>query len=132
MGWRTFCAGSRAAATGRGSRPNTRHISTPCASSRHKDRDLVNQLLSELSPLDVRQLFICHKQLFYRLYQTWDDTKRGYVADFLAAEYQVDKAGTRAALFGPEPGMAEPAPPKAPERLIQMVGPWGAVRGGKR
>ncbi len=98
----------------------------------HGDRDLVNQLLAELSPLDVRQLFICHKQLFYRLYQTWDDIKRGYVADFLAAEYQVDKAGTRAALFGPEPGMEEPAPPKSAERMIELVGPWGAVRGGKR
>ncbi len=98
----------------------------------HGDRDLVNQLLAELSPLDVRQLFICHKQLFYRLYQTWDDIKRGYVADFLAAEYQVDKAGTRAALFGPEPGMEEPAAPKSAERMIELVGPWGAVRGGKR
>ncbi len=98
----------------------------------HKDRDLVNQLLAELSPLDVRQLFICHKELFYRLYRTWDDIKRGYVADFLEAEYQVDKAGTRAALFGPEPGMDEPAPPAAPERMVRLVGPWGAVRRGKR
>ncbi len=32
----------------------------------HADRDLVNMLLAELSPLDVRQLFICHKELFYR------------------------------------------------------------------
>jgi hypothetical protein len=93
-----------------------------------KDRDLVNQVLAELTPLDVRQLFICHKALFYRLYQGWDDTKRGYVADFLEREYQVDKAGTRAALFGPEPGMAEPDPVREPEKMIDLVGPWGAVR----
>jgi len=94
----------------------------------HANRDLVNQLLAELAPLDVRQLFICHKELFYRLYRGWDEAKRGYVADFLEREYQVDKAGTRAALFGPEPGMADPAPVPVPDRMVALVGPWGAVR----
>lgn len=97
-------------------------------STAHKDRDLVNQLLAELTPLDVRQLFICHKALFYQLYRGWPESKRGFVADFLQQEYQVDKAGTRAALFGPEPGMEDPHPLKKPERLIELVGPWGAVR----
>lgn len=92
------------------------------------DRDLVNMLLSELSPLDFRQMFICHKELFYRLYATWPDPKQAYVAEFLAREYQVDKAGARAALFGHEPDMtgAEPAAPA--NDLIRRVGPWGAVR----
>lgn len=110
----------------------------------HMYRDLVNQMLAELAPLDVRQLFICHKELFYGLYRGWSEEKKGFVAEFLASEYQVDKAGTREALFGPEPGMTPPrAPavpkPKAPtraaapepsnsDRLIQAVGPWGAVR----
>ncbi len=84
----------------------------------HENRDLVNMLLAELSPLDVRQLFICHKQRFYEAYQKWDDDQRDYVSDFLATEYAVDKAGTRAALFGPEPGMEEPQP---------VEGPWGAI-----
>lgn len=101
------------------------------------DRDLVNQLLAELSPLDIRQLFICHKELFYSLYRGWSEAKRGYVVDFLLHEYQVDKAGTRTALFGPEPGMEEPAveTPETPlspwtrkKDLIELVGPWGAVR----
>ena len=98
------------------------------------DRDLVNMLLAELTPMDFRQLFICHKELFYRTYATWGDARRQLVADFLEREYQVDKAGTRAALFGPEPGMDEPAPsPSAVSRrgrddLIVRVGPWGAVR----
>ncbi len=96
-------------------------------------RDLVNQLLAQLTQLDVRQLFICHKELFYSLYRSWGDEKREYVAEFLATEYQVDKAGTRAALFGHEPGMEEPAPPPVtapPPRQdrISAVGPWGAVR----
>ncbi len=106
-----------------------------------KDRDLVNMLLAELSPMDVRQLFICHKQAFYRAYHGWSEVKKSYVANFLAAEYSVDKAGARAALFGPEPGMeealAEPAPARqrraaaiprvAAEEIIRRVGPWGSV-----
>ncbi len=108
-----------------------------------KDRDLVNMLLAELTPMDVRQLFICHKEAFYRAYLTWSDQKKSYVADFLAEEYAVDKAGARRALFGPEPGMQE-EPSDAPQDvvisqstdgpaipakdMIQRVGPWGAVR----
>lgn len=101
------------------------------------DKGLVNMLLSELAPLDVRQLFICHKELFYRSYAEWSDAKRGWVADFLEREYKIDKAGARAALFGSEPAMDEtprPAPkPPAPRNVpgIQAVGPWGSL-GGKR
>ena len=93
----------------------------------HKDADLVNMLLAELSPMDVRQLFICHKDAFYGAYMGWPDNKKAYVADFLSNEYQVDKAGTRDALFGHEDAMEEPAPAKAPD-LIDRVGPWGAVK----
>jgi len=87
------------------------------------DRDLVNMLLSELAPLDIRQLFICHKDLFYRSYARWSEAKRGWVAEFLEREYKIDKAGARAALFGPEPGMEDrPAEPPRP-----VIGPWGSV-----
>jgi hypothetical protein len=100
--------------------------------------DLVNRLLAQLAPLDVRQLFICHKELFYELYRTWPEAKKAVVADLLATEYMVDKAGTREALFGPEEPMeepaagpwgtrkAEPARP-TPEDLIDRVSPWGAL-----
>jgi hypothetical protein len=104
----------------------------------HADRDLVNMLLSQLAPLDVRQMFITHKELFYASYATWSDRKRGYVADFLASEYQVDKAGARKALFGPEPGMDDAQrpdfrhDPKPAPDLVDLVGPWGAVRKGNR
>ena len=108
----------------------------------HADVDLVNMLLAELSPLDIRQLFICHKDAFYALYATWPDTKRAYVVDFLVNEYQVDKAGTRAALFGHEDAMEEPvtgsaaqgpwsgggARYKVREDVIKRVGPWGRTR----
>ncbi|MEM1235283.1 MAG: DUF6638 family protein [Pseudomonadota bacterium] len=94
-------------------------------------RDLVNRLLAELAPLDVRQLFICHKELFYARYAAWPDAKRAFVAEFLAREYQLDKTGTREALFGHEPAMEEATELPAPEAeraLIDRVGPWGAVR----
>ncbi|GGH33505.1 hypothetical protein SAMN05444007_107209 [Cribrihabitans marinus] len=90
------------------------------------DRDVVNMALAELTPLDARQLFICHKELFYRTYAGWPEAKRAYVADFLAREYQVDKAGARAELYGSEPDMS--GEPPREDDLIDRVGPWGAVR----
>lgn len=83
-------------------------------------------LLAELCPLDIRQLFICHKEAFYAAYATWPDEKRAYVVDFLDREYQVDKAGTREALFGHDAPLEEPKPAK--RDMIDAVGPWGAVR----
>jgi hypothetical protein len=101
-----------------------------------RDRDLVNMLLSELAPMDVRQMFITHKELFYAQYAGWSDRKKTYVADFLAREYQVDREGARTALFGPEPGMDElqrpemAAGPKPVQGLGRgpVVGPWGGRR----
>lgn len=93
-------------------------------SAPHRDRDLVNRLLAELAPLDVRQLFICHKKAFYEAYMSWSDDHRTYVADFLEREYQIDKAGAREALFGAELAMNEAS---ANGALKQIVGPWGAV-----
>ncbi|WP_415922172.1 DUF6638 family protein [Tateyamaria sp. SN6-1] len=86
---------------------------------------LVNMLLSELSPRDVRQLFICHKQAFYAAYATWPEAKKEYVAQYLEAEYKADKMGVRAALFGHDAPMQEPEPQVD---MIARVGPWGAVR----
>ncbi|GFE65237.1 DUF6638 family protein [Litoreibacter roseus] len=91
----------------------------------HKDRDLINMLLAELCPLDVRQLFICHKQLFYDSYATWPDEKKTYVADFLAREYQADKAGARAALFGADAPLSEPENEEL--GIVAQVGPWGRI-----
>ena len=92
-----------------------------------KDSALVNMLLAELAPKDVRQLFICHKELFYKTYTGWTEAKKAYVVEFLKAEYQVDKAGARAALFGHEPSMAEPEPAMPVRDIIARVGPWGAA-----
>ncbi|MEM8653503.1 MAG: DUF6638 family protein [Pseudomonadota bacterium] len=88
------------------------------------DADLVNMLLAELCPRDVRQLFICHKQAFYVAYATWPDAKKEYVAQYLEAEYKADKVGARQALFGHDAPM-DPDP--QPRDLISRVGPWGAI-----
>lgn len=94
------------------------------------DAELVNMLLAELSPHDVRQLFICHKQAFYAAYADWPEAKKEYVARYLEAEYQADKVGARAALFGHDATMETPQPPQSPDPrdMIARVGPWGAVR----
>lgn len=94
----------------------------------HADRDLVNMLLSELSMLDVRQLFICHKELFYSRYRDWPEQKKAFVADFLAREYQVDKVGAREALFGSGDAPMEEPPQSRSRDIVDVVGPWGAVR----
>ncbi|MEM7439932.1 MAG: DUF6638 family protein [Pseudomonadota bacterium] len=101
-------------------------------SADHADKDLVNMLLAELAPHDVRQLFICHKQAFYAEYASWPDEKKEFVADYLANEYMVDKAGAREMLFGHEPAMEE-EPARGPwggkeDDLVSRVGPWGAVK----
>jgi len=77
-------------------------------STQHHDKDLINMLLSDLSPLDFRQLFICHKDAFYDAYRGYTESKKDYVAKFLADEYVMDKVGAREMLFGNEPEMEEP------------------------
>jgi hypothetical protein len=94
-------------------------------------RDLVNMLLAELSPMDVRQLYIVHKELFYASYARWSDSKRQYVADFLEREYKVDAQGVRRSLFGAEPGMDHGAATPARD-LGAAVGPWGAIDRSRR
>jgi len=97
---------------------NPAYFYTLRARADHPDRDLVNQLLSELAPLDIRQLFI-----------TWPEAKKDYVVEFLARDYAANKAGAREALFGgapPSPWRTGPRPPK--DDIVDLVGPWGAVR----
>ena len=94
-------------------------------------RDPVNMLLAELSPMDVRQMYIVHKELFYASYARWSDRKRQYVADFLEREYKVDAQGVRRSLFGAEPGMDHGAATPARD-LGAAVGPWGAIDRSRR
>ncbi len=94
----------------------------------HPDRELINQLLAELSPLDVRQLFICHKPAFYAAYSGWAEAKKEFVADFLQHDYMSGKAGAREALFGGRTEARKAGPSPVKPDIIDLVGPWGAVR----
>ncbi|MBJ2152306.1 DUF6638 family protein [Paracoccus sp. IB05] len=95
------------------------------------DRDLVNMLLSELSVMDIRQLFITHKERFYEEYRGWSEVKRQYVADFLAREYMVDKEGARETLFGPEPKMDELARPEMKPGTRAGTGKVAGMQGNR-
>jgi len=90
--------------------------------SQNDDRDLINMLLTDLSRMDFRQLYICHKSLFYEAYRSWPDTKKDYVVQFLKAEYAVDKAGARETLFGAEPEM----------EVREFVSPWAERSDNKK
>lgn len=94
-------------------------------SRNHVDKALVNMLLAQMTPLDFRQLFICHKSSFYAQYRAWSDPKKTYVAQFLADEYMLDKVGTREELFGPEPGMIEDIHDVG---FGVNMGPWGPIQ----
>ncbi len=110
---------------------NPAYFYTLRARADHPDRDIINQLLSELSPLDVRQLFITHKPAFYAAYAKWPEAKKEYVAEFLHRDYAANKAGARDALFGGAEPQVKPAAPTGksrPERdIVDLVGPWGSV-----
>jgi hypothetical protein len=88
------------------------------------NRDLVNMLLAELTPIDLRQLFLCHKPAFYAAYATWSEAKRAYAVDVLRREYLPDKAGLRARLFGQD------TVPETPVSETIGGGPRSARRGG--
>jgi len=80
------------------------------------DRELVNQLLTEFTALDIRQLYICNKPAFYAAYRGWSERKKDYVVEFLARDYAPDKDAVWNELFGREPSAPTPAP---------QIGPWG-------
>lgn len=85
---------------------------------------------TELAPKDIRQLFICHKDLFYRTYADWPEAEQVFVAHFPEREYLMDKAGVRDALFGHVPALQVPLLPRKPSTPARgpVTGPWGAVK----
>ena len=93
--------------------------------SENSDADLVNMLLAELARQDILQLFIWHKDAFYRDYMAWPEPMKSYVARYLERAYQQDKAGTRDALFGHSERVTSHK--RVEQDMIEKVGPWGAV-----
>ena len=100
-----------------------------------EDRDLVNQLLSEFTPLDFRQQFICHKEAFYAAYKKWPAAKKGFVATFLKRDYAVNKEAVRERLFGEPEAPSEieiavyPEPMPNIGQQFKNIGPWGPREG---
>ncbi len=88
--------------------------------------ELVNRLLAALTPMDMRQLFICHKEAFYPAYAKWPEPLKDFTADLLETEYQSDKPALRDALFGAFE--EEEAQEQSLDARVASVGPWGAVR----
>ncbi|MGB6229158.1 MAG: DUF6638 family protein [Litorimonas sp.] len=127
--WRWASMGGRVPKLG----PNHPAFFYALRGSQNPDRDLVNMLLTDLSPLDFRQLFICHKPLFYEAYRDWSEAKKAFVVRFLAEEYAMDKAGARETLFGREPKMVEDEPASTrPPRRRKSRNPWEESRGRDR
>lgn len=97
----------------------------------HKDKRMVNMLLAELSPLDFRQLFICHKEAFYTAYRQWSDAKREFASRFLEQGYVVDKSRVRSELFGDDKTSTDEYKVISDEAADgPFMGPWG-LRPGK-
>lgn len=63
---------------------------------------LVNRLLAELTSVDTRQLYICHKNAFYSAYRTWPEAKQDHAVSVLKRDYLPDRQGARARLYGPK------------------------------
>jgi hypothetical protein len=101
--------------------------------ARVPDCDLVNQLLCELALRDVRQMFLCPKAGLCCDCRRRSAAGQEWVAELRARAYAcaIDKAGARAALFGPEPAMKEPPrPAETPDPTrIAAVGHGGADGG---
>ncbi len=95
--------------------------------AQNEDRELVNHMLARLTPLDFRQLFICNKELFYESYRSWPQSKRDYVASFLAETYLPDKAAARESLYGhgqrptAKPWGDAPKPRSAVEGALEFI-----------
>jgi len=89
-------------------------------------QDVVNRLLAAKTPLEFRQLFICHKEAFYDEYARWPEAVKDFAATLLAAEYQSDKAAVRDDLYGVWDDVEDKTPTL--EQRVAAVGPWGAIR----
>ena len=61
---------------------------------------MTNRLLAELCPDDMLRLFIWHKPLFFRLYESWGPQRQAWVARWLETTYRPQKARLRETTFG--------------------------------
>lgn len=69
------------------------------ANPKHRDRQLVNRLLSDLVPYDFLSRFILNKDAFYLEYASYPETLRDYVVDLIKSTYVPNKPAVRERLF---------------------------------
>ncbi len=92
-----------------------------------EDRDLVNRLLAELTPLDIRQLYIWHRELFCKAYEAWPESKQAYVSDFLTRHRLTHLEAAGEARHG-SVGAAPPAGSEAEQRQRSRLPESGSGR----
>ncbi len=74
------------------------------ANPKHKEKWLVNRLVSRLTPFDFVSRFVFDKQGFYEVYQNYSDEFKQQVVSKLKNTYLSDKQDLRARLYQTEGG----------------------------
>ena len=73
-----------------------RHRFVLCrAMPEHRDRFLINRLISEFLPFDYMMRYIYNKPAFYKEYETWPESYREFVVGEVSQKYLPDRAGYR-------------------------------------
>jgi hypothetical protein len=61
----------------------------------HKDRFLINRLISEYLPFDYMMRYIYNKPAFYKEYEKWPESFREFAVEEISRDYLSDRAGYR-------------------------------------
>jgi len=54
----------------------------------NSDREVVWKMICKINPTEVLRLYISDKDLFFKQYQTWSESKKSWVVKFLKENYQ--------------------------------------------
>ncbi len=75
---------------------NPQHRFVLCrAMPEHKDRFLINRLVSEFLPFDYMMRYIYNKPAFYKEFEKWPESYREFVVEEISRKYLSDRAGYR-------------------------------------
>lgn len=61
----------------------------------HRDRFLINRLISHYLPFDYMMRYIYNKPVFYNEYESWPESYRQFVVEEVGRDYLSDRAGYR-------------------------------------
>lgn len=88
-------------------------------------RDKVNMALAELAPQDFRQLYICHKPLFFARYARQSDAWREWVVERLKSGYGENSEETWERLYARDVPKPMPIVARDGRTSTRVRGPWG-------